>query len=144
MSEGCDMSEKLKPVMEGIFEEGSPPMLVGGQCVACNRNYFPKPMVCPQCLGPVVPRPLSTKGILYSFTIIRIKAPFGLPQPYSVGYVDLTEDKLRIITLLDPDRIDQLTIGKSVDLCIGPLGLDRFGQPCLRYYFSPAPNGGIR
>ncbi len=85
---------------------------------------------------------LSTKGTIYSFTVIRTKPPFGLPQPYAVGYVDLEDDNLRIIGLLDPEKISALSVGKPVTLSIAPIGLDRSGQPCLRYFFTTKEGGG--
>jgi uncharacterized protein len=140
--QGDEMTESLKPVFEGIFEEGPSPSLIGGYCETCKRYYFPKPVVCPQCLGQAKGAPLSTQGTLYSYTVVRTKAPYGLPQPYAVGYVDLEESGLRIFSLLDSTRIEGFKIGGSLELRIGPVGVDSHGQPCLRYYFTPALNGG--
>lgn len=131
------MSETVKPVLEGIFEIGPPPRLLGGYCPGCERRYFPKPFVCPVCQGSVETVPLSGRGTLYSFALVRTKAPFGLPQPYAVGYVDLQTDGLRIISLLDPERLQDLAIGMPMELRVAPLGLGADEQPCLRYYFTP-------
>jgi len=94
------------------------------------------PAVCPHCLEPVKSVRLSKEGTIYSFTVVRIKPPFGLPQPYSVGYIDLKDDNLRIISLLDPEKVDKLSVGAPVALSVAPIGLDRDGQPCLRYFFT--------
>jgi len=61
----------------------------------------------------------------------------GLPQPYSLGYIDLDDIPLRIFCLLDPAANDQLKIGLPVHLKVAPLGHDSNGKPCLRPYFSP-------
>ena len=126
-----------KPIREGILDLGPPPRLLGGYCPDCHRKHFPKPMVCPFCLGGIDDIQLSATGKLYSFAVVRTKAPYGLPQPYPVGYVDLDGDGLRIFSLLDPERIDRLTIGQRVALCVAPIGVDNSGQSCLRYYFTP-------
>lgn len=130
------MNEQIKPILNGIFETSPVPRLLGGYCPACDKKYFPVPAVCPGCLAPVEPVRLSKQGTIYSFTVIRTKPPFGLPQPYAVGYIDLKGDNLRVIGLFDPVKIDRLSIGGSVTLSIGPLGNDRFGEPCLRYFFT--------
>jgi uncharacterized protein len=138
------MTEPLKPVFDDIFEEGPPPRLIGGWCESCNRNYFPKPPVCPYCLGRVTRTPLSSTGTLYSYTVVRTKAPYGLPEPYAVGYIDLNDSGLRIFSLLDSARIEALGIDGPVGLRVGAVGTDRHGQPCLRYYFTPSTGGGGR
>lgn len=135
------MNENMKPIVNGIFELEPSPSLLGGYCSACGRKYFPIPITCPHCLEPVKVVRLSREGTIYSFTVIRIKPPFGLPQPYSVGYVDLKGDNLRIISLLDPEKIDKLSVGAQVALSVAPIGVDRDGQPCLRYFFTTKEEG---
>jgi uncharacterized OB-fold protein len=103
----------------------------------CDRKMFPKPVVCPYCLEPVISVGLSQEGSIYAYTVVRVKPPFGLPQPYAVGYVDLMEENLRVFTLFDPSRIDDLRIGAAVVLRIEPLGVNRDGLECLRYFFTP-------
>lgn len=135
------MNENVKPILPGIFELEPAPSLLGGYCPACDRKYFPTPMACPHCLEPVKSVRLSKEGTIYSFTVVRVRPPFGLPQPYSVGYIDLKDDNLRIISLLDPERIDKLSVGAHVALSVAPIGLDRDGQPRLRYFFTTEEGG---
>jgi uncharacterized protein len=131
------MAKDISPVMEGIFEVGPPARLIGAKCPKCNKQFFPAPMVCPSCLGPVNPFRLPTEGKIYSFTVVRTRPPFGLPQPYAVAYIDLAGGGLRIIGLLDPKATETLYIDQAVTLKVGAIGLDRTGQPCLRYFFTP-------
>lgn len=131
------MIDTLKPMMEGVFDPGPPPKLLGGNCPECRRKYFPRPLVCPRCLEPVSNAELSSIGVLYSYTVVRVKPPFGLPQPYAVGYVDLEGDGLRVFGLLDPYKIDLLALGQSLALKVAPIGVDASGETCLRYYFTP-------
>ena len=130
------MDSELKPVMEGIFEAGASPRLLGGACPTCNKKFFPKPYVCPDCLEPVQDIKLSPKGKLHTYGILRTKPLYNLPAPYAVGWVDLEDDGLRIFTLLDPEKVADLDFGKPVTLRVGPIGVDNDGQPCLRYYFT--------
>jgi len=138
------MNEKtslLPPVAHGIFSlppyDNAPPTLLGGYCQDCKRYFFPRPKYCPGCLNIPQERALGSTGTLYSYTTVRIKAPLGFPSPYSVVYVDLDRNGLRVFGLFDPHAGDQLKIGLKVTLAIGSLGNDLKGQPCLRPYFRP-------
>lgn len=135
------MNIELKPVMEGIFEAGSYPRLLGAICPKCHQKFFPKPMVCPYCLEELQEIKLSPEAKIYTFSVLRTRAPYGLPQPYAGGYVDLEGDGLRIYTLFDPEKISDLDFGKRVTLRVGPLGVDNDGEPCLRYYFTTRDGG---
>lgn len=135
----------LPPVAPGIFrldETGLEPVLLGGACGPCGQRFFPRPPVCPTCLGEVRESELGSCGTLYSYTVVRVKPPFGLPQPYAVAYVDLADCGLRVFSLLDADTIDRFTIGQALKLAVGVLGNDGDGGPCLRPYFTQA--GGDR
>ena len=135
----------IPPAVSGIFTlppyDKAPPMLLGGFCRICNRYYFPKPKYCRVCLGEVDETALSPEGTIYSFTVIRRKPPFGLPTPYSVGYIDLSESGLRIFCLLDPMAVNQIQVGTAVRLAVRPLGHDGHGAPRLRPYFTPVKLG---
>lgn len=124
----------------GIFtlptenETGS--KLLGGYCHQCRQYFFPNPKFCRECLSEVSEVSLDSVGTLYSFTVVRTKAPFGLPEPYAVGYVDLDRYDLRIFALLDPAQVDDLIIGCSLELMVGQIGHNLDGQDCLRPYFT--------
>jgi uncharacterized OB-fold protein len=135
------MNSELKPVMEGIFETGAFPRLMGAICPKCHKKFFPKPMVCPQCLEEVQDIKLSTEGKIYTYSVLRTKTPYGLPQPYADGYVDLEKDGLRIHTLFDPEKVDELKIGMPVTLRVGQVGVGNDGKPCLRYFFTRKEGG---
>lgn len=138
-------TDQLKPVLPDLFSLGrgdeNTPALLGGFCPDCNRHFFPRPKYCPNCLNEVDQVPLKSDGAIYSYTFVRIKPPLGLPSPYSVVYVDLSEINLRVFGLFDPEAADDLRIGLEVELAVGPLGVDSSGQSCLRPYFTPRKNG---
>jgi uncharacterized OB-fold protein len=93
--------------------------------------------MCPECLKDIDECEIGSGGVIYSFTVVRTKPPLGLPEPYGVAYVDLDESALRVFGLLDPQALDQFTIGKRVRLEVGKIGLNLQGEPCLRPYFTP-------
>lgn len=138
----------IPPVMPGIFTlppyDDGPPALLGGFCPACNLYYFPRPKYCRACLGKVEETGVGSEGTVYSFTVVRKRAPLGLPLPYGVGFVDLKKTGLRIFCLLDPAALEKLRIGLPVRLAIGVLGHDGSGSPRLRPYFTPVSAKGDR
>ena len=79
---------------------------------------------------------LGSLGEIYTYTIIRTKAPLGLPTPYGVAYIDLADVPLRIFCLLDPAILNDLKVGMQVQLAAGQIGHDNQGTPCLRPYFT--------
>ena len=127
--------------MSGIFssppDDGTPPVLLGGFCPKCRQYYYPRPIYCRTCLDPVEEAVIGSTGTLYSFTVVRIKPPLGLPKPYGLGYVDMNETGLRVFGLLDPGALDRFHIGRTVRLAVDVLGQDTRGNPCLRPYFTP-------
>ena len=135
----------IPPVAPGSFTpppyDRAPPRLVGGFCPECNKYYFPKPKYCRACLGEAQEAELGSDGTLYSYTVIRIKPPLGLPSPYGVGYVDLEKGDLRIFCLLDPWALDRFRVGMGLRLAVGSLGHDGQGAPRLRPYFTPRTEG---
>lgn len=136
-----DEMDKILPVAEGIFtlppygEE--PPVLLGGYCRECDQYSFPRPKYCRTCMKEPDQVTLGREGEIYSYTIIRVKPPLGLPSPYAVGYIDLMGNGLRIFCLLDPTAVDALQIGLPVTLKVAALGHGADGSPRLRPYFSP-------
>ena len=143
---GAPGVSEFPPIVPGLFrlaEDGrSEPSLLGGRCPECGGVYFPRPKYCPKCLGETAETALASRGSLYSYTVVRTKAPLGLPEPYGLGLVDLEESGLRVFGLLDPATIDQYRIGQSMRLAVAPMGTNVAGSPCLRPFFTPMPEPG--
>ncbi len=136
-------NEELKPFLAGIFEMEPTISLLGAECSACGKKYFPKPVVCPHCYGEVKEIKLNTEGTVYSYSILRIpNMMYKFPQPYASGYVDLDVDNVRVYTLFDPEKTEEIAIGQKVMLKAGQIGIGLDGNPCLRYYFTPKDGGG--
>ncbi|MFH1154378.1 MAG: OB-fold domain-containing protein [Pseudomonadota bacterium] len=137
--------KEIPPMLPGIFTlppyREKQPMLLGGYCVQCDAYFFPRPRYCPGCLDIPESREIGNRGHIHSFTVVRIKPPLGLPQPYGIGYVDLeTKPKgsgLRVFCLLDPAFLDRLQIGGEVTLKVSPMGHDGRGETRLRPFFTP-------
>lgn len=136
-----EKDEQVAPVAPGIFTlppyDVQPPILLGGICPKCDRQYFPKPIYCPYCLGSLKTSFIGSTGKIHAFTVVRTKPPLGLPKPYAIGYVDMEESGLRIFCLFDPWQIEHLAVGIEVNLVVDVLGNDGRGMPRLRPYFTP-------
>lgn len=128
----------LAPFAAGVFTAAADGTgeLLGGECTACAARHFPWRDYCPRCGRPLDACSLGGRGTLYTWTVVRVRPPLGLPAPYAVGYVDL-EQGPRVFALLDPQAIAAFAIGMPLVLRVAPLGVDLAGQPCLRPYFTP-------
>ena len=129
------------PMAPGVFtmpQGDEAPALLGGFCPKCDQDYFPRPPRCPHCLGQVDEKNLGSWGSLYTYTVVRVKPPWGLPRPYGIGYVDLDHGGPRVLGLLAPDALADLRIGQRLRLAVAPLGVALRGNPCLRPFFEPA------
>lgn len=128
---------ELPPVAEHIFAPSKDGFeLVGAYCEDCDKYFFPTREHCSSCHGSTVQTGLGSHGVVYSFTIVRTKPPFGLPQPYGVAYIDLCGCPLRVFGLLDPQQLEKIHIGTQVCLFVGPMGVNNAKQPCLRPFFQ--------
>lgn len=126
----------LPPVAEHIFALSKDGFeLIGAYCNSCDKYFFPLREYCSNCLGKVTQTGLGSRGMVYSFTIVRTKPPFELPQPYGVAYIDLDKIPLRIFGLLDPQQLNKVCIGARVCLAVGPMGVNNADQACLRPFF---------
>jgi uncharacterized OB-fold protein len=140
---GIDGLDSWVVVEPGLFEypvpKGVKPALLGSHCKKCGRTFFPSRTLCPDCFdeGGMEPKRLDSKGVIYSSTIVRVPSPAGLKPPYAYGYVDITEDKIRIHSLLDGADLALLAPGTKVELMIGPFMVNKRGQQIIGYKFKP-------
>lgn len=117
--------------------------LLAARCPRSGRVFFPAPAFCPCCLEPPETAPLSGDGRIHAVTHIRTKAPFGLPEPYAVGYIDLETAPLRVFGLFAPCPPESLQPEAVVELVALPLGVDNQGQACLRPVFRLTGGGHV-
>ena len=95
------------------------------RCATCGRWQYPPGVGCPACLGDeLVPTPVSGRGTVYSFTVVRqaFDAAFIDHLPYVVALVSLEEDPaVRLITnLVDVDP-GAVTVGMPVEVAFLPV-----------------------
>jgi uncharacterized OB-fold protein len=103
-----------------------PLRLKGMRCGRCHRNSFPARESCPSCGSPdrLEARGLSTRGELCSWSVVR-NAPAGLRTPYTLAYVDLPADGVRVMSrLIGVDDAD-LAVGQHLELTSLPVQATR-------------------
>ena len=138
-----ERKEKIEvPFMEGVFTPSAKdghPRLIGGKCSNCNKNFFPKRAICPECFSDEKMEEIlfSPHGKIYAFTTVRIPAPLGFEIPYTYGYVDLIEDDVRVPAMFTRKKSDPLRIGMDVTLVIEKLRTDKEGNEIIGYKFKP-------
>ena len=105
----------IDPVHPGLLTR-DPPSLIGSRCAACHELRFPATGLCSACQSTRVERvPLSTRGTVYTFTIVRNRPPgYAGEVPYAFGFVDLP-DGIRVISTLAADDLSSLSIGDVVE-----------------------------
>lgn len=120
---------ELPPVAPGIvsFDAAGGVSLVGTRLADGSPVFPPR-----DARDGGAPIDLGGTGRLYAFTTIHTRPPFGLPQPYSVGYVDLDREPVRVFALVS----GALARGAAMRLTAVPMGVGTDGQPCLRPVFE--------
>lgn len=117
--------------------------LKGSHCRSCGETFLGKSLACENCqstdLEEVV---LSTKGALYTYTVIRNRPPGDYigPDPfvpYAVGMVELPGG-LRVLSVLTDCNVEKLEIGMKLELVIEKLCEDAEGNEVITYKFRPA------
>ncbi len=132
--------KKIIPIRDGLFsmphESGEKSYLIGSRCKVCAQISFPPRKVCSKCFSEEMESiPLSSKGKLYTYTIIGYPPP-GLAAPYAIGYVDLPEG-VRVFSIITDWDQKSLKVGTEVELTFGKFKEDKDGNEILTYKFRP-------
>jgi uncharacterized OB-fold protein len=141
-------STEAVAVTSGLFQQLTPPTLLGSRCERCGSYYFPRIAYCrnPACGGvSVVDIALSRRGRLYSYTVqhYRPPAPFDMQPwaPYAIGILELPEG-LRIAGMLAGLAFDELRIGMELEIISDALRRDEQGRSVLTYKFARPAGAG--
>ena len=116
--------------------------LIGNQCGACDRIYFPPRESCPYCRRKSIDNmknlKLSGKGKILTYTIIYV-APenFEGQAPYGIAIIQLDEGPRLTAQLVDCD-IDKIKIGMRVQPTFRKIQEDGWlGAIYYGYKFKP-------
>ena len=141
--------KKQVPIKEGLFSIPlSPPdkvALIGSKCKDCGEIALGKRQTCSNCGGGNLEEtPLSRKGKLWTYTVIRHKPPgdYKGPDPFvpfGLGLVEIPEG-IRVLSLLQCD-LDSIKIGMDLELNLYPLYTDENQNEVIAFRFSPVQEG---
>lgn len=90
-------------------------------CPQCSRYFFPPPPRCQVCLSPQLQwEKVSGYGRLRSWTDIYLDAISGLPAPFTIAEVELSEQKdLVLVALVRASAATDLAVDQDVQVVFG-------------------------
>lgn len=109
-----------RPVHEGLFEldDDGGITLIGGYSPTSRAHHFPLQPVCPYTGAADVQRVrLSREGTLWAWTAVLAPPPgYRGEVPYGFGVVELTAERLRVVTRLKESDPARLRFGQPMRL----------------------------
>ena len=137
--------KKQIPIKAGLFTPGLSSLgqvrLVGSKCRNCGEVALGTVSSCRNCGGEEIEViPLSQKGKLWTYTVIRSRPPgdYKGPEPFvpfGEGLVELPEG-IRVKSPLSVD-VDKLKIGMDLKLKVYKLYEDKDGNEVIAFKFEP-------
>jgi uncharacterized protein len=143
-------SEKKRiPIKEGLFTAALDPVdqvrLMGSKCKACSEISLGSRQTCSNCGGAdLEPMPLSRKGKLWTYTVIRHKPPgdYKGPNPFvpfGLGLVELPEG-IQVLSPLQCE-LERIRIGMEMEVEVYPLYVDENSNEVMAFRFRPVMEG---
>ena len=122
--------------------EGTEGTLIGFRCKDCGASVFGPAVFCQSCTSTNLEQAdLGSKGILYSFTIVRIPpAGWPGPVPYVLGQVELPLGPQVLAEIIDCEHED-LDIGMAVEMVIRAVPAENGSPDKAVYKWRPARSG---
>ncbi len=119
-------------------DDASEGTLIGFRCKECGASVFGPAIFCQSCTSTdLEPVDLGSKGILYSFTIVRIPpAGWPGPVPYVLGQVELPQGPQVLAEVTDCEH-DGLKIGMAVEMTIQAVPAENGGPDKAVYKWRP-------
>ena len=120
-------------------DDASTGTLIGFKCSECEASVFGPAIFCQQCTSTdLVAVDLGDKGVLFSFTIVRIP-PAGWPGdiPYVLGQVELPSGPQVLAEVIDCEH-DDLKIGMAVEMVLKAVPSENGGPDKAVYKWRPA------
>jgi len=149
MSQMISSGKKQIPIKEGLFTTPLSPFeqvrLIGNKCQNCSEISLGKRQTCSNCGGANLEEiPLSRKGKVWTYTVIRHKPPgdYKGPDPFvpfGLALVELPEG----IRVLSPLRcnLERIKVGMELELEVYPLYTDENKNEVMAFQFRPVQEG---
>jgi uncharacterized OB-fold protein len=128
-----------RAITDGLFEMHSDGTiaLIGGYSPTSERFHFPRLATCPYTGATDVETViLSSDATLWAWTAVTAAPPGYLGAvPYGFGVVELTHERLRIITRLAESDPANLSFGEPMQLVAETLPGEA-GEPVITWAFG--------
>ena len=113
--------------------------LIGFRCKDCETTVFGPAVFCQSCTSTdLEPVELGIKGILFSYTIVRVPpAGWPGPVPYVLGQVELPQGPQVLAEVIDCEH-DDLKIGMAVEMTLLAVPAENGGPDKAVYKWRPA------
>lgn len=137
MAEKETTSDQTEIYRPDLFSMTPHPHLIAGRCKSCRKYTFPKYYACPFCFSDNLENaPLSPRGILHSFTIVRRSLP-GYTVPYVLGLVNFPEE-VRVMAQVEASNPEKLKLDMEMEVTTGLIRKNSDGKSVISYKFRPA------
>jgi uncharacterized OB-fold protein len=133
------------PIREGLLTTPLVPQekvtLLGSKCGKCGEISLGKRVQCSNCgASRLEEMPLSKKGKLWTYTVIRHKPPgdYKGPDPFvpfGLGLVELPEG-IRVMAPIQAD-LEKIKVGMELELEVYPLYKDENKNEVMAFRFRP-------
>ena len=128
------------PLQEGLFSQDAAGKyhLVATRCPECALTFFPHRKYCGKCGSSDVKEvALSDQGKVYTFSVVDRKSKYTLIEPpYIQAEVQMPEG-IRVFTVLDQCKPEQVSIGMPVEVYVGTVKKNADGTEVIAYKFKP-------
>jgi uncharacterized protein len=96
--------------------ESTSPLLIE-HCEDCARWVHPAAGACRTCGGPLVARPVSGRGTVFTYTVNHHPYNPEIPVPYVIAIIELAEQNgLRVAANIVDCEPDSVSCGMAVDI----------------------------
>jgi uncharacterized OB-fold protein len=137
--------KKRISIKDGLFTIPLSPAdqvrLAGSRCKNCNEISLGKQKTCANCGGIELEGiPLSRKGKLWTYTVIRHKPPgdYKGPDPFvpfGLGLVEIPEG-IRVLSPIQGE-LEKMKVGMELELEVFPLYTDENNNEVMAFRFRP-------
>ena len=120
-------------------DDASTGTLIGFRCKDCDTTVFGTAVFCQSCTSRDLEAiELGVKGILFSYTIVRIP-PAGWPGdvPYVLGQVELPQGP-QVLAEVIGCKYDDLEIGMDVEMTLQAVPAESGGPDKAVYKWRPS------
>jgi len=119
-------------------QAGTEGVLLGTRCGECGEYAFGLISFCQACTSAdTEPVELSSRGTLYSYTVVWVPPPCWLGDvPYVLGQIELPEGP-HVLAEVVGCRHEELTIGEPVELTLQRVRPDDSGSELMVYKWRP-------